>query len=54
MHTNTHYLHRFSPNEWQIEDSEKGPAFVNDLTLSNSMWFSLGAFMRRGCEVCPR
>lgn len=45
---------RFSPNEWQIEDSEHGPAFVNDLTLLNSMWFSLGAFMRRGCEVCPR
>ena len=45
---------RFSPKEWQIEDSVHGPTFTNDFTILNSLWFSLGAFMRRGCDVCPR
>jgi hypothetical protein len=45
---------RFSSKEWQIEDSVRGPTFTNDFTILNSLWFSLGAFMRRGCDVCPR
>jgi len=45
---------RFSSKEWQIEDSPHGPTFSNDFTILNSLWFSLGAFMRRGCDVCPR
>ncbi|ESN95806.1 hypothetical protein HELRODRAFT_86325, partial [Helobdella robusta] len=47
---------RFSPNEWQIEETsyQGGLSFTNDFTLLNSLWFSLGAFMRRGCDVCPR
>ena len=45
---------RFSSREWQIEDSPHGPTFSNDFTILNSLWFSLGAFMRRGCDVCPR
>nr|AWJ68208.1 putative ionotropic glutamate receptor kainate-like 9 [Hirudo verbana] len=47
---------RFSPNEWQIEEAsyEGRLTFTNDFTLLNSLWFSLGAFMRRGCDVCPR
>jgi len=44
----------FSLKEWQIEDSVHGPTFTNDFTILNSLWFSLGAFMRRGCDVCPR
>nr|AWJ68203.1 putative ionotropic glutamate receptor kainate-like 6 [Hirudo verbana] len=48
------FVSRFSPNEWQIEDSVHGPTYVNDFTILNSLWFALGAFMRRGCEVCPR
>ena len=45
---------RFSPYEWQIEEGARGPTFTNDFTLMNSLWFALGAFMRRGCDVCPR
>lgn len=45
---------RFSPYEWQIEDSVHGPTFTNDFTILNSLWFSLGAFMRQGCDICPR
>jgi hypothetical protein len=45
---------RFSPYEWQIEDRENGPTFTNDFTMLNSLWFSLGAFMRQGCDISPR
>ena len=45
---------RFSPYEWQIEDHENGPSFTNDFTMLNSLWFSLGAFMRQGCDISPR
>jgi hypothetical protein len=45
---------RFSPYEWQIEDSVNGPTFTNDFTLLNSLWFSLGAFMQQGCDISPR
>jgi hypothetical protein len=45
---------RFSPYEWQIEDSIQGPSFTNDFTMLNSLWFSLGAFMQQGCDISPR
>lgn len=45
---------RFSPYEWQIEDSVNGPTFTNDFTMLNSLWFSLGAFMQQGCDISPR
>jgi len=45
---------RFSPYEWQIEDRLSGPSFTNDFTMLNSLWFSLGAFMRQGCDMSPR
>ncbi|UYV60187.1 GRIA2 [Cordylochernes scorpioides] len=45
---------RFSPVEWKIEESFVGPATTNDFSLYNSLWFSLGAFMQQGCDICPR
>src|SRR6218665_3505787 len=45
---------RFSPYEWQIEDKEDGPSFTNDFNMLNNLWFSLGAFMRQGCDISPR
>lgn len=42
---------RFSPYEWHVDD-ESG--ISNDFTISNSLWFSLGAFMQQGCEISPR
>ncbi|XP_041357984.1 glutamate receptor-like [Gigantopelta aegis] len=42
---------RFSPNEWHMcEDS----SITNDFTISNSLWFSLGAIMQQGCDISPR
>ena len=48
------FVSRFSPYEWQIEDSVNGPTFTNDFTILNSLWFSLGAFMQQGCDISPR
>ncbi len=48
------FVSRFSPYEWQIEDSMNGPTFTNDFTMLNSLWFSLGAFMQQGCDISPR
>ncbi|CAI9733262.1 glutamate receptor-like isoform X1 [Octopus vulgaris] len=42
---------RFSPNEWHVEDESN---ITNDFTISNSLWFSLGAFMQQGCDFSPR
>ncbi|XP_076352461.1 glutamate receptor 4-like isoform X3 [Tachypleus tridentatus] len=45
---------RFSPHEWRLEDTFLGQSVSNDFSLMNSLWFSLGAFMQQGCDVCPR
>lgn len=45
---------RFSPHEWRYEDNFMGPSASNDFSLHNSLWFSLGAFMQQGCDICPR
>lgn len=42
---------RFSPNEWHVEDESN---ITNDFTISNSLWFSLGAFMQQGCDFSPK
>ncbi|XP_046373507.1 glutamate receptor-like isoform X1 [Haliotis cracherodii] len=42
---------RFSPNEWHMCDDS---SITNDFTISNSLWFSLGAFMQQGCDISPR
>ena len=48
------FVSRFSPYEWQIEDSVNGPSFANDFTVLNSFWFALSAIMRQGCDISPR
>ncbi|XP_076118201.1 glutamate receptor-like [Mytilus galloprovincialis] len=42
---------RFSPTEWHIEDDR---TIRNDFTISNSLWYSLGAFMQQGCDISPK
>ncbi|KAH9510010.1 hypothetical protein Btru_044826 [Bulinus truncatus] len=43
---------RFSPNEWHLSGIQHSVA--NDFSISNSLWFSLGAFMQQGCDISPR
>ena len=45
---------RFSPYEWQIENRMSGLSYISDFTILNSLWFTLGAFMRQGCDLSPR
>ncbi|ESN96174.1 hypothetical protein HELRODRAFT_67729, partial [Helobdella robusta] len=52
---------RFSPYEWQTDDNNntnydnsKDIGYTNDFTILNSLWFSLAAFMRQGCDISPR
>ena len=45
---------RFSPFEWQFEDSTHGPSIANNFTIFNSLWFAMGAFMQQGCDIEPR
>ncbi|PVD34155.1 hypothetical protein C0Q70_05418 [Pomacea canaliculata] len=42
---------RFSPNEWHLSGQHD---VTNDFSISNSLWFSLGAFMQQGCDISPR
>lgn len=42
---------RFSPSGWHVEDESN---ITNDFTISNSLWFSLGAFMQQGCDFSPK
>ncbi|XP_062856592.1 glutamate receptor 2b isoform X7 [Trichomycterus rosablanca] len=49
---------RFSPYEWHTEEYEDGhiqtSESTNEFGIFNSLWFSLGAFMRQGCDISPR
>ncbi|CAL1537976.1 unnamed protein product [Lymnaea stagnalis] len=44
---------RFSPNEWHLSEAHHS-YIANDFSISNSLWFSLGAFMQQGCDISPR
>ncbi|XP_078322835.1 glutamate receptor-like [Crassostrea virginica] len=41
---------RFSPSEWKVDEKN----ISNDFTISNSLWYSLGAFMQQGCDISPK
>ncbi|CAG5133809.1 unnamed protein product, partial [Candidula unifasciata] len=43
---------RFSPYEWHLSESQY--SIANDFSISNSLWFTLGAFMQQGCDISPR
>lgn len=40
---------RFSPAEWKVDETN----ITNDFTISNSLWYALGAFMQQGCDISP-
>lgn len=50
---------RISPNECRIEEEkttngELVTKIVNEFSFFNSLWFTLGAFMMQGVDICPR
>ncbi|XP_076468083.1 glutamate receptor 2-like [Babylonia areolata] len=49
------FVGRFSPYEWQVsEEAGKEPFATNAFTISNTLWFSLGALMQQGSDISPR
>lgn len=48
------FIGRWSPFEWRAEASRKEISVTNAFTLSNTLWFSLGALMRQGSDIFPR
>ncbi|CAK9294817.1 unnamed protein product [Gordionus sp. m RMFG-2023] len=49
-------LARFSPYEWAKPTScQRDPGVVvNEFTIMNSFWFTIGSLMQQGCETMPR
>ncbi|XP_047476001.1 glutamate receptor 1-like [Penaeus chinensis] len=45
---------RFSPYEWKVIETYTKSSITNDFTICNSLWFTLGAFMQQGIDLCPR
>jgi len=46
---------RFSFVECRLnENIRRMTSLTNDFTLYNSLWFTLGAIMQQGVDVCPR
>ncbi|XP_048776012.1 glutamate receptor 2-like [Ostrea edulis] len=48
------FVGRWSPYEWRAEASRKDISVTNAFTLSNTLWFSLGALMQQGSDIFPR
>ncbi|XP_041360322.1 glutamate receptor 3-like isoform X2 [Gigantopelta aegis] len=48
------FVGRFSPFEWNINDGENKEEAMSTFTISNTMWFSLGALMQQGSDISPR
>ncbi|KAH3842698.1 hypothetical protein DPMN_116202, partial [Dreissena polymorpha] len=47
------FVGRWSPYEWGDQDPKGGPP-INNFTLLNTLWFSLGALMQQGSDTFPR
>ncbi|XP_061189245.1 glutamate receptor 2-like [Saccostrea echinata] len=48
------FVGRWSPYEWRAEATRKEISVTNAFTLSNTLWFSLGALMQQGSDIFPR
>ena len=49
-------LARFSPYEWDNPHpcKEEPEVLVNDFSLLNSMWFTIGSLMQQGSDLSPK
>ena len=47
---------RFSPYEWDNPHpcKEEPEVLVNDFSLLNSMWFTIGSLMQQGSDLSPK
>ena len=50
-------VHRWSRSGWRSVHKFAAPVikqYVNDFTLTNSLWFTLGSLLRAGNVIVPR
>lgn len=50
-------VHRWSRSGWRSVQKYSVPSlkqYVNDFTLANSLWFTLGSLLRAGNVIVPR
>ena len=49
-------VYRFSPYEWDNPHpcTEEPEVLVNEFSLVNSMWFTIGSLMQQGSDLSPK
>ena len=47
---------RFSPYEWDNPHpcNDEAEVLVNEFSLCNSMWFTIGSLMQQGSDISPK
>ena len=50
------FFHRFSPYEWDNPHpcNDEAEVLVNEFSLCNSMWFTIGSLMQQGSDISPK
>ena len=50
------FFFRFSPYEWDNPHpcTEEAEVLVNEFSLCNSMWFTIGSLMQQGSDISPK
>ena len=50
------FYSRFSPYEWDNPHpcTEEPEVLVNEFSLINSMWFTIGSLMQQGSDLSPK
>ncbi|KAH9509952.1 hypothetical protein Btru_044705 [Bulinus truncatus] len=49
-----YFVGRFSPYEWNVSEDSKERTATTVFSISNTLWFSLGALMQQGSDISPR
>ncbi|GFN84380.1 glutamate receptor, partial [Plakobranchus ocellatus] len=49
-----YFVGRFSPYEWNVVEDSTEKTATTIFSISNTLWFSLGALMQQGSDISPR
>jgi glutamate receptor, ionotropic, invertebrate len=45
---------RFSPYEWNVEQTMGEKKLNNDFTIFNTLWFCAASFLQQGIDIAPK
>ena len=56
VHLTSEHRFRFSPYEWDNPHpcNDEAEVLVNEFSLCNSMWFTVGSLMQQGSDLTPK